>query len=792
MDQEENDFFQEEESSFDFKAIVPKIFRIWPWILASLLIFLSISYYVTQTSTPIYRASSKFFIKENESGLSFFEAPAMSQEQGLGITNETIILKSRPIAAETLEQLDFDVEYYADGTFIKEELYRPTPIVVEVDWSAPQLLHGNIRVEWESATEYSLLFESEGYVQYFPDGSSTSIGKIETQKFAFGEWIEKPQFKLKINNTSGQENGNTTIIIRDEAYLINYYAYGLIVELVDKNSSILELSFLGPNRNKGEAYLNALMETYLRIELEDKNEIANRTISFIDSQVAGVADSLTFFEDKLQNYRSTNKIYNLTNESSSVYGQLTEIEAQLATERLKTRYYQSLKDYLVRENYNEIMVPSGLGIDDPYLNGLIENLLEVQVNRSRLLATQTELSPAVREANKNLIDLNRSIREILERVDLNNKMTIADLEKRKTAIESSFRSLPEAEQNLIRIQREATLNENIYNFLSEKRAESAISKASNVPNNKIIEYAKAGFLKVSPKTSRNYLMAFLMGLLLPVVFVFIKELLRSKIEEPKFLEKKLKIPVLSTILLNESKESLVVFNQGKSGIAEGFRSLRSNIKFLIPKDKQITFMITSTISGEGKTFCAMNLASVYSLTGKKTILIGCDMRKPKIFEDFGVKNDIGLSTFLSGQEDDYTKIIKKTPYDNLDLILSGPIPPNPSELLFSGNFEKMITELKKTYDVVILDTPPVGLVSETLDLLTLVDFTLFVFRQNYSEKSFIDAVNGLKEQKGIKNIYAIFNGLDSSKVSYGGYGYSYGYGYGYYAEDKKKKNRLGF
>lgn len=792
MDQEENDFFQEEESSFDFKAIVPKIFRIWPWILASLLIFLSISYYVTQTSTPIYRASSKFFIKENESGLSFFEAPAMSQEQGLGITNETIILKSRPIAAETLEQLDFDVEYYADGTFIKEELYRPTPIVVEVDWSAPQLLHGNIRVEWESATEYSLLFESEGYVQYFPDGSSTSIGKIETQKFAFGEWIEKPQFKLKINNTSGQENGNTTIIIRDEAYLINYYAYGLIVELVDKNSSILELSFLGPNRNKGEAYLNALMETYLRIELEDKNEIVNRTISFIDSQVAGVADSLTFFEDKLQNYRSTNKIYNLTNESSSVYGQLTEIEAQLATERLKTRYYQSLKDYLVRENYNEIMVPSGLGIDDPYLNGLIENLLEVQVNRSRLLATQTELSPAVREANKNLIDLNRSIREILERVDLNNKMTIADLEKRKTAIESSFRSLPEAEQNLIRIQREATLNENIYNFLSEKRAESAISKASNVPNNKIIEYAKAGFLKVSPKTSRNYLMAFLMGLLLPVVFVFIKELLRSKIEEPKFLEKKLKIPVLSTILLNESKESLVVFNQGKSGIAEGFRSLRSNIKFLIPKDKQITFMITSTISGEGKTFCAMNLASVYSLTGKKTILIGCDMRKPKIFEDFGVKNDIGLSTFLSGQEDDHTKIIKKTPYDNLDLILSGPIPPNPSELLFSGNFEKMITELKKTYDVVILDTPPVGLVSETLDLLTLVDFTLFVFRQNYSEKSFIDAVNGLKEQKGIKNIYAIFNGLDSSKVSYGGYGYSYGYGYGYYAEDKKKKNRLGF
>ncbi|MEP2129788.1 MAG: CpsD/CapB family tyrosine-protein kinase, partial [Algoriphagus sp.] len=203
-----------------------------------------------------------------------------------------------------------------------------------------------------------------------------------------------------------------------------------------------------------------------------------------------------------------------------------------------------------------------------------------------------------------------------------------------------------------------------------------------------------------------------------------------------------------------------------------------------------TFMITSTISGEGKTFCALNLASVYSLTGKKTILIGCDMRKPKIFNDFGLKNDVGLSTFLSGQEDDYKKIIKKSGHENLDIIVAGPIPPNPSELLFSVYFEQLVTALKSDYEVIILDTPPVGLVSETLDLLTLVDFTLFIFRQDYSEKSFIDAVNGLKLQKGLKNIYAIFNGLDASKVSYGGYGYSYGYGYGYYTDDTKRSKFL--
>lgn len=792
LDKEEQDYFQEEESSFDFKAILPKIIRIWPWVILSLVTCLGIAYYMTQKATPIYRVSSKFFIKENSKSLSFFEAPGMPGEQGVGITNETIILKSRPIASATLEKLNFQVEYYEKGTFIPKEIYKNTPIVMEVDWKAPQLINAPITITWNTIDSYSVNFDAPGYTMYLPDGSKDWTEEVTSAEYVFGEWVETPQYRFRVSNTSSREKGESMVVLRDKEYLINNYSLSLIVELSEKNSSILDLSLLMANRAKAEDYLNTLMATYLEIELQDRNEIANRTITFIDSQVAGVADSLKVFENELQNFRSTNKIYNLSNESSTVFNQLTTIESQLAQERLKRRYYQGLQEYLVREDYSQIVVPSGLGIDDPYLNGLIENLLNTQVERSRLLATQTETSPLVREVNKNLADLNSSIREILKRVDVNNEMIINDLENRKSGLESSFRNLPAAEQGLIRIERQQTLTENIYNFLSEKRAESAISKASNTPNNKIIEYAKGGSLQVSPNPTRNYSAAAFAGLLLPILFVFIREFLKTKIEDPKTLERLLKIPVLSNILYNDSKESLVVFNSGKSGITEGFRSLRSNIKFLVPKDHQLTFMITSTISGEGKTFCAMNLASVYSLTGKKTVLIGCDMRKPKIFEDFGLKNDIGLSSFLSGQEDDWQKIVKQTGYDNLDLILSGPIPPNPSELLFSVDFEKLIKELRGVYDVVILDTPPVGLVSETLDLLSLVDFTLFVFRQNYSDKAFIDAVNGLKEQKGVKNIYAIFNGLDSSKLTYGGYGYSYGYGYGYYEEDQKRKKRFGF
>ncbi|SFT40140.1 capsular exopolysaccharide family [Algoriphagus locisalis] len=787
FDQEDSDFFHEEESSFDIKTLFPKILKIWPIILGSIILFIGVAFYYTSTTAPTYLVSSKFFIKEEESALSLFDSPAaIGGQQGIGITNEIIILKSRPIAEATLIQLDFDVEYFEEGRFVKKEIFRKTPLVVEVDWEFPQLINGMVKVVWENPNEYSLVFEDDNFTQYFPDGSMAKAVPNLGGPYKFNEWVENPQFKIKINNTSNQDSGNAFYTVRNNTYLINKYSSGLIVDLEEKNSSILNLSMNVPNVDKGQTYLDALMATYLELELQEKNDIANRTINFIDKQVAGVADSLSQFENKLQSFRSNNKIYNLNNESNTVYSNLTEIETELANASLKSRYYQSLKDYLVRENYNEIIVPSGLGIEDPYLNGLIENLLAVQVDRSRLMATQTELSPSVREANKKLDDLNKSIREILDNVDLNNKMTINDLERRKAEIETSFRSLPQAEQNLIGLQRQADLSESIYNFLSEKRAESAITKASNRPNNKIIEFAKTIGGPVTPKPLRNYMIAFLIGLLLPILYVIVRELFRVRIEDISYLEKKLKIPVIATILKNKEENNLVVFNNGKSGIAESFRSLRANIRYLMQKDKQVTIMLTSTISSEGKTFCAMNLASGYSLTGKKTVLVGCDMRKPKIFDDFGIKNNIGLSTILSEQVEHWQDGVQKSGFDNLDVIVSGPIPPNPAELLSGEQFEKLVNELKQVYDVIILDTPPIGLVSETIELLNFVDLTLFVFRQDYSQRNFVTALNGLKTGKGIKNIYALFNGVDGRAVTYG-YGYNYGYGYGYYSDDKVSK-----
>jgi capsular exopolysaccharide synthesis family protein len=783
----ENDFAVDD-SGFELNAIFNKLKQGWLIILISIIVCMVLGFIYTKTSSSLFKVESMFFIKEKESPLAFFGSPSIIESSSMGLQNETIILRSKPVALEVLKELDFQVEYFHEGSFVDTEIYQSKPIIIEVNWKSPQTIDGYLKIEWENETEYTLSYVDEGYNKLLPDGSKVAFEfNPEPLKFNFNEQLQNNELDIKVLKVSSDNSGSILVKLRDLNSLANTYSGALKIEPVERGASIMLMSVTSPNLQKAEVYLNSLMRIFLDMELDQKNQSASKTVNFIDSQVAGVADSLRYFENQLEDFRSSNKIYNLSSESSSVYERLIEYESQLAQEKFKRTYYQSLKEYLANDSYQDVIVPSGLGIEDPFLNGLIQNLLELQAEKSRMLASQTEASPAVIEANRKLSDLNMSIRENLSNVDLNSIALIKDLGKRIAEIEKSFANLPKTEQNLIRIQREFSLSENIYNYLMERRAEAAISKASNEANNKIVEPAKGGY-QISPTPLKNYIIVFLIGLFLPVAFVVVRELFRSKIDDVHFLENKLRIPLLGTVLLNKKNLSnLVVFDQRKSGISESFRSLRANMKFILPKDKQLTFLVTSTISGEGKTFCAMNLAAAYSLTGKKTVLVGCDMRKPKIFVNFDLKNDVGLSTFLSGQIDDFNQIISTTKHTNLDVIVAGPIPPNPGELLFDSRFEVLLNHLKQNYDVVVLDTPPVGLVSETLDLMTMVDCSLFVFRQNYSQRTFIDAVNGLKTKKGVKNIFGIFNGVaDSKKVAYG-YGYSYGYGYGYYEDDNKKK-----
>ncbi|MCC6009248.1 MAG: polysaccharide biosynthesis tyrosine autokinase, partial [Rhodobacteraceae bacterium] len=591
--------------------------------------------------------------------------------------------------------------------------------------------------------------------------------------------------RFKVSLTSSESEGRINVKIRDKNSLINQYARSIQVRPLDKNSTILELAIETNLSSKGKDYLNALMEAYLENELAQKNLTASNTMNFIDNQLIDLADSLNYIENRLENFRSANRIYDISAEGSAVFGRLADLDRELAQEKLKREYYRNLQTYLVKEDYNEIIVPSGLGIDDPILNNLIANLLELQNQKASLMTTQKDASPAVREVNRKLEDLNNSVRELLINVDQNAAFLIRDLERRSREIEQQFSRLPAKEQNLLRIQRDYAFSEGIYTFLAQKRAEAAITKASNTPANKIIEYAQASGTPIAPKPMRNYALAISLGMLIPLLFVLGKVYLSDKVKDIKELEKKSQVPILASVAFRKLYSNKVVFEDRNSGITEAFRSLRANMNFVLPKDQPAVILLTSNTSGEGKTFCSMNLAAVYALSGKRTVLIGGDMRKPKIAKDFELKNDKGLSNYLSGQQDDWKQLVKDTQYENLAVILSGPIPPNPSELIGNGKLAKLMEGLKEEFDVIILDTPPIGMVSETLEMFPLADAVFFVVRYDYTLKSGIEHINQLKKSQKLQQAYVIFNAVDEKEMQYN-YGYGYGYGYGgYYGEEEK-------
>ncbi len=772
----------------DYKEILFKYIKYWPLFAGSLVGFLLLAYLVNLHNPPIYKIESKFLIKEEENTLNFLDmGPSTTGgvlPRGQKIANEIILLKSRTIAEKALEQLPFDVEYYSKGFFINTELYQKYPIQVQVDWNHAQLSNGAIGISWKDNSTFVVELLDKEYLAFDPKNEK----RLQMERpfraqrnFKFNEWVEFPFMKFRVSNMRSESEGSVIVKFRDNESLISQYTGdSFTVASADKLSSILSLSLETTQPQKGRDYLNMLMNKFLEKELDNKNLIAQNTIDFIDIQLSGISDSLSNAQNTLEKFRIKNRVNNISQQGSAISNELANLEKQLAEAEFKKGYYLNLLEYMAREEYTEIIVPSGLGIEDPILNNLIEELIRLQAEKSRFLASQTEDSPTVVEVNRRIVQLTASINEAIKNASDNTNLIISDLKKRIFKAQNQFGRLPGTEQDLLNFERKYSLNENIYTFLVQRRAEAAILLASNRPSNEISEHAVLTFLPMKLKPLLNYFMALLLGVIFPITLIFIKDIFSIYISDVKEIEQKLRVPVLGFIGENKEDSPLVVFNQSRSSITESFRALRTNINFTFQMDKKLTLMVTSMISGEGKTFCAMNLASVYAIGTKRTILIGCDMHKGFLFKDFNISSAPGLSSYLCSQEDDLKSIIQKSEFPYLDILVPGPVPPNPAELLISDRFVMMLTELKQHYDVIILDSAPLGVMNEALYLTQVVDVTIFVLRQYVSEKKFTSDINSLKQNRGLKNLYVVMNDVSEDQLNHKGYGY------GYYAEDKAK------
>lgn len=788
---------EQDEEQIDLKELLFKYLKYWPYILICAFLGVFSAFLVNRYATPIYKIDATVVVNDEPAGTlgqDIFESAGLGIPKS-NVENEIGILKSYTLAFEALSTLNFNVFYYKDGFIKKTEIYGNSPFLIEADWKHPQLTGGMFSLIKINEKSFKLGLVEEEFSVFSPldPHYKTRASQLDhiAGEYDFGQWIQGNHFKFKVSDVSGETGEEIFFHLTDTPSLANRFKNNLQVSPLNKTATILTLSLELNNRRKGEDYLNRLMEVYLERELLEKNQSAANTVFFIDQQLSGITDSLSFIEDRLENYRSSNNVFNLTEEGSVIFQRVEGLEREKAQINLALRYYKTLIDYLEEEQLEDLVAPSVIGIQDPLLNALVVSLAELQSERVRLTATFSAETPAVREVNTKIQNTKRTLLENLRSAITNSESALVEINGRIRAAETEVNRLPATERNLLGIQRQFSINENIYVYLLEKRAEAEITRASNSPTNAILDVGRSGSIPVAPKRSLNYLIGLILGLAIPIGVITVRDFFNNRIQDPKEVEKALKIPLIGLVGVSRSQSSLAIYTNPKSTITESFRNLRANMSFLSPHQSRLVVAISSSISGEGKTFCSINLASIFAISGKKTLLVGMDLRKPKIAGDFNLSNDKGVSTYLSSDKT-WRSLIKPSGYENLDILLSGPTPPNPAELLLQEKFVTLLEELKDNYDVIILDCPPIGLVSETLEIFKHSDLNLMIVRQDYSYKQSIDYINNLHGKGSVKKLYTIMNGVEVNQGyggygNYGSYGYgNYGYGsYGYHEEEKE-------
>lgn len=797
--------FLENQNTFDFKGFLIKIGSYWKWFIVSLIIAFTIAYQVNIRKQKIYEINTVLSLKEENNPFFTANTSLVFNWGGTSdqVQNVIMMLKSRTHTESVVDRMQYYVEYLKEGKYYEIDVYGEAPFTVNLDKSQGQILGKNIKIKFLNATQYSIEIDfEEGGNSIFNYSKNKYEKTIVQEKKCFkkcnvGQKIELPYLSWKLKLKPFPENyiGQEYIVkLNDFDGTVSRYR-GVKITNDEKSGSIITLGLQGTNKARMVDYLNSTVEILIKNQLEKKNLFATNTIRFIDSTLIATEKQLKATNDDLESFQRGKNIFQIEEGGSSYSVQLEKFDETKDGIERKIVYCNSLKSYLKNNaDFSRLPAPSVAGIEDPNIVTNVSKLISLSITRSQMAYSvkneklfedfDNEMNAIKNVLLENINSLRNALNYDLNLI--NNKINQA---------ESNISKLPQDKQELSKIQRKYSLSDNIYSNFLAKKSEAEVVKAANLSDIHFLDTAKdIGGGLIGPKTNVNYIIAFFVGLLLPLLIIFILFFINNSVQNVEDISRLTNIPLIGIIGKKNIKSNLAVFEKPKSALSESFRAIRSSLQFIYKKnqvDGTKTLMLTSTVSGEGKSFCSINIATVFALSEKKTIIVGLDLRKPKIFNDFNVTNDIGAVNYLIGQKS-IDEIIQKTQIPYLDLITSGPIPPNPSELIMSQAMSELINELKTKYDYIILDTPPVGLVADALELAQYCDVTLYIIRQNYTKKEMITLLNNREKRGELNNISIVFNGFEN-KAKYGyAYGYGFDYGYGNYSngyhEDDKPKN----
>lgn len=777
---------EESVTLIDFRRIGFFAIRYWYLVLFSLSIALAIAFYKNRYTIRVYPVVSSIIIREKEetSGADFVYKNALV-DQYRNYLNEPYILRSLPLLREVIEDGDFDVSFYQEGYVKTSELYNVLPVKADLLRVGPVIpgrftlsLSGTDRIRVESMT-----------------GQEKTVVEVrvgETAKVGQNVLVFTPVPDVSFE---AHTNRSYQMIIKDPGLLATEYAGKLTINWAEEGAGVLNLRINSQTPAREIDFINGLIRRYQLGDLNKKNMTANMTVVFIQSQLKKISDSLRIFEGQLQRFKNENRSAgNLDEEGKRIVNRLETLESQKAEYLMRQQYYDYLTNYLAEgKNLDQIVLPSFLGINDPVLSGLISKMTDLQLELKLFADREKSSNPLVAAKLSRLSEIKRELISAVQGIGSTEKIRVKYLDAQITSAERFLSYLPLAERQLVSIKRNYSLLENLYVFLMQKMSEAEISKASSSSDIIIVNPPLIGGGSITPKVSQNYTYAVVAGLGLPFLIFLLIEIFNNRIQSKQDIDKITSVPFIGGIGHKKSINNLEVLSAPKSSIAESFRALRSNLNYFLDPTIRPIIMVSSSISGEGKTFTSINLASIFALSGKKTLLVGADMRKPKIYQDLQLTNDHGLSTYLSGM-DTFDDIIQVAHNASLHLASAGPVPPNPSELLLSPRLLEFFREARLRYEYIIIDTPPMAIVTDAFVLSPLADHTLFIVRQNYTPKSLVKTTNDFYTSGKIKNMSIVLNDIYKSGLGYGyGYGYTYDYytygygrrknGYGYYTEE---------
>ncbi len=780
--QQQKSFFdnpREEENSL--VDILHRYLVYWKWFVVGIFCTSVCGFLYIRYKTPKYEASASILIKDDKKGAGISELSAFDDlgifPKSNSIDNDIEILKSRSLMTLVARELRLNVRYYIEREPIREEKFNNSPVYL-------RFLAGDSTIEDVDA--YFVLTAKSNTQFELRDEKSEKKGV-----YTFGQEFSTPYGKAAIFASvdlkkEGLIDKEITITVAPISAVVDEYRELIKIDPANKTSNVILITLKGTVREKAEAVINSLIKQHNADAIADKNLVSKNTADFINERIRYITAELSTVEGEVEDFKTRHGLVDVESEAklfleTSTASELSILEA--STQKALSDY---MYEYITKHSDPADLIPANLGLADEAVGLMIAEHNRFVLERNRILRSSGEKNPVAENLTEQIVDLRKSIKESLFNLQSSLQIKIRELNKQESGISSRIATVPKYEREYRMIQRQQQIKETLYLYLLQKREETNIALAVTVANAKIIDSAYSNSEPVSPKKKVVYLVAVLLGLILPAIALYIKDLLDSKVHGKRDIDK-IGVPFIGDIPQALTKERIVVSKGENTSVAEAFRLLRTNVDFMLGSKvpgRGRTIFLTSTLSKEGKSFTAMNLAISIAISGKKVLLIGMDVRAPKLLEYFDLDDKFGLTNYISSDEIALKDVIMKAPgIDNLNILPSGSIPPNPSELLMSPKISEMFETVRGMYDYVIVDTAPIGMVTDTLLLSDYADAFIYVVRAYYLDRRLLSVAEDLYKEKRLPNMAILINGTDKEK----GYGYGYGYGYGGYGYGHEKQ-----